>query len=510
MSLVRPLQSPLLVGRDDLLELAERRIAEAAAGRGHLLILAGRGGHRQDAAPAVRSSARPTPPGSGSRRATSRRRTARCRSRRSSTSPGRCSRVGTFGTLGDDLLALAARQGRATGSRSPRARPRDRGPDPRRRSTGRPCSPSTTSSGPTSSASRSSASSPRRGRQLPAAARGGLPAGRAARGLDPPRVARAAAQPAARRGGPARAADATSRPRSSTTLILGTGLPARARWSSAVYERTDGIPLHIEELLAALGDDGAHATAGAIRDAHVPDTIEDAVLARYGRLSPDARAVARAGCRDRPLLRPRRARRAPGPAASPTSTRPLEELVEQLVPVPVRVPRPRLLRLPPPAAARRAVRHRPGRRAPAAPRPRRRVRRDPRRRVRGPRVAPLRARRAPRARRTGRRWPVREAAGRDVEPARGVRALPAGRRATCRRTCRPASSRALRRATRTRRSPSTTPTTMVLRRPTGAPPLPGGRRSARRGGRCCSSSRTRGAPGARPIGRAHARSIAPG
>ena len=44
MSLVRPVQSPFLVGRDDLLQLAERRIAEAAAGRGHLLLLAGEAG----------------------------------------------------------------------------------------------------------------------------------------------------------------------------------------------------------------------------------------------------------------------------------------------------------------------------------------------------------------------------------------------------------------------------------------------------------------------------------
>ena len=44
MSTVGPLLSPLLVGRDDLLQLAQRRIAEAAAGRGHLLLLAGEAG----------------------------------------------------------------------------------------------------------------------------------------------------------------------------------------------------------------------------------------------------------------------------------------------------------------------------------------------------------------------------------------------------------------------------------------------------------------------------------
>jgi hypothetical protein len=40
----RPLQSPVLVGRDDLLALADRRLAEAAAGRGHLLFVAGEAG----------------------------------------------------------------------------------------------------------------------------------------------------------------------------------------------------------------------------------------------------------------------------------------------------------------------------------------------------------------------------------------------------------------------------------------------------------------------------------
>ena len=44
MSQVRPLLSPILVGRDDLLELAERRLAEAAAGHGQLLMLAGEAG----------------------------------------------------------------------------------------------------------------------------------------------------------------------------------------------------------------------------------------------------------------------------------------------------------------------------------------------------------------------------------------------------------------------------------------------------------------------------------
>lgn len=79
-----------------------------------------------------------------------------------------------------------------------------------------------------------------------------------------------------------------------TTLILGGELPAPHDVVEAVHERTNGIPLHIEELLAALDAD-ARADGRRIREAHVPDTIGDAVLVRLERLSPDAQAVARAG-----------------------------------------------------------------------------------------------------------------------------------------------------------------------------------------------------------------------
>ncbi|HEU4921125.1 MAG TPA: AAA family ATPase, partial [Candidatus Limnocylindrales bacterium] len=79
-----------------------------------------------------------------------------------------------------------------------------------------------------------------------------------------------------------------------TTLLLGTGLPAPRDVVAAVFERTNGIPLHIEELLGALPDD-SRLDGRRIREAQVPDTIEDAVLARVARLSPEARDVARAG-----------------------------------------------------------------------------------------------------------------------------------------------------------------------------------------------------------------------
>ena len=79
-----------------------------------------------------------------------------------------------------------------------------------------------------------------------------------------------------------------------TSLILNTGLPAPREVVNAVYARTDGIPLHIEELLGSV-DDVAHSDGRAILEANVPDTIEDAILARVGRLSDDAQTVARGG-----------------------------------------------------------------------------------------------------------------------------------------------------------------------------------------------------------------------
>ena len=79
-----------------------------------------------------------------------------------------------------------------------------------------------------------------------------------------------------------------------TTLILGTGLPAPRDVVTAVYARTDGVPLHVEELLGAIAQD-ERTDSRAIRDAAVPDTLEDAILQRISRLSPEAQAVARSG-----------------------------------------------------------------------------------------------------------------------------------------------------------------------------------------------------------------------
>lgn len=76
------------------------------------------------------------------------------------------------------------------------------------------------------------------------------------------------------------------------SVIIGGPVPREV--VEALYERTDGIPLHVEELLGAL-EEPDRLDARAIRNSAVPQTLEDAILARIGRLTPEAQAVARAG-----------------------------------------------------------------------------------------------------------------------------------------------------------------------------------------------------------------------
>nr|BFE78514.1 hypothetical protein GCM10020093_011150 [Planobispora longispora] len=64
---------------------------------------------------------------------------------------------------------------------------------------------------------------------------------------------------------------------------------------AAVHDRSDGIPLHIEELLAAVGAGAPTPQSGpAVRAAAVPDTLADAVLSRARHLAARTRAVASA------------------------------------------------------------------------------------------------------------------------------------------------------------------------------------------------------------------------
>jgi ATP/maltotriose-dependent transcriptional regulator MalT len=73
------------------------------------------------------------------------------------------------------------------------------------------------------------------------------------------------------------------------------GRPAPAQVVAAIQERSDGIPLHIEELLAAITDEALTPQANAaVQAAAVPDTLGDAVLSRAQQLSKTARSVASA------------------------------------------------------------------------------------------------------------------------------------------------------------------------------------------------------------------------
>ena len=62
---------------------------------------------------------------------------------------------------------------------------------------------------------------------------------------------------------------------------------------AAIYQRSDGIPLHVEEFLAAINEDALTPQSGAaVQSAAVPDTLGDAVLSRARQLAERTREVA--------------------------------------------------------------------------------------------------------------------------------------------------------------------------------------------------------------------------
>ena len=73
------------------------------------------------------------------------------------------------------------------------------------------------------------------------------------------------------------------------------GRPAPARVVAAIHQRSDGIPLHVEEFLAAIDEDALTPQSGAVvQAAAVPDTLADAVLTRARRLAARTLEVASA------------------------------------------------------------------------------------------------------------------------------------------------------------------------------------------------------------------------
>jgi DNA-binding CsgD family transcriptional regulator len=78
-----------------------------------------------------------------------------------------------------------------------------------------------------------------------------------------------------------------------TSATLGRPVPAQL--VAAIHARTDGIPLHVEEFLAAIDDSSLTSRPGAaVAAVAVPDTLSDAVLSRARRLSTPTRNVASA------------------------------------------------------------------------------------------------------------------------------------------------------------------------------------------------------------------------
>ena len=78
-----------------------------------------------------------------------------------------------------------------------------------------------------------------------------------------------------------------------TSATLGRAVPAQL--VTAIHERTDGIPLHVEEFLAAIDENTLTPQSGAaVQAAAVPGTLSDAVLSRARRLTAATRGVASA------------------------------------------------------------------------------------------------------------------------------------------------------------------------------------------------------------------------
>jgi predicted ATPase len=77
------------------------------------------------------------------------------------------------------------------------------------------------------------------------------------------------------------------KPEQTATMADATlGRPVPAQVLAAIHARSDGIPLHVEEFLAAIDDNALIAQSGsAVQAAAVPDTLADAVLTRARRLA---------------------------------------------------------------------------------------------------------------------------------------------------------------------------------------------------------------------------------
>ena len=85
-----------------------------------------------------------------------------------------------------------------------------------------------------------------------------------------------------------------------TTLLLGRSIPTPRDVVDLISQRSNGIPLHVEELLAASTGELESSVTFA-----VPDTLRDAVLQRRSALSEGAADGCGRRCGGRAQLRPR-------------------------------------------------------------------------------------------------------------------------------------------------------------------------------------------------------------
>ena len=311
MGPARSVQSPLLVGRDEALQLADRQLVEVAAGRGLGVLLAGEAGigkSRLMWAILRKAEALGFHVGIGALEPVRPRGDAGLGPR-----PGpRHALVGSLPGAGRGPARPRARPRGRYPRPPPHARPRDRGPDPRggRRSDAarlrRPAM-----GGRAQPGGRRGAGATRRRPAAPRPRR--LPAGRAPVRVDPSRVAGPAAQPAARRGGPPVAAHLRRDGARDDAHPRDRACRRRARWS-ARCSRGRTASRSTSRSCSRRWATRNGPTGGRIREAHVPETIEDAVLARYARLSPRRPGRRARLRRHRPLLHPGGRRRAPRPA----------------------------------------------------------------------------------------------------------------------------------------------------------------------------------------------------
>ena len=76
--------------------------------------------------------------------------------------------------------------------------------------------------------------------------------------------------------------------------LIGGGRPVGRDVAGAIHSRTDGIPLHVEEFLGVL-EAGDLSAVDAVRAADAPDTVEGTIVARLAQRSRRATKLAEAG-----------------------------------------------------------------------------------------------------------------------------------------------------------------------------------------------------------------------